>query len=87
MDVVKFFGQLISEKTGIKLIHSTGMIRLALRDMQQDREMSNLSDIKLLLNKYLKNRLERAGLKDRDTLISFLESELMRNQSLLVMGA
>ncbi|MFX1238247.1 MAG: hypothetical protein ACFFAS_11145 [Promethearchaeota archaeon] len=87
MDVVKFFGPLLAEKTGLKLTPCSGMVRLALRDAGKTNDLFKMNDIKLLINKYLKERLERAGFDKNEEIIKALNLELIKNQSLLLMTA
>ena len=85
MDVVKFFGAILARETQLNILPCSGMIRLALRDMGQQPEMYQLREIRTLLNKYLKNRLERAGVKENVKIIRVLNTELIKNQSLILM--
>ncbi|MFX1294583.1 MAG: hypothetical protein ACFFD2_06995 [Promethearchaeota archaeon] len=85
MNVVRFFGPILSEITGHRLMVCSGMIRLALRDMNKDIEMFTMNEIRVFLNHYLKNRLKRAGLSDNEYIIQTLNSELIKKQSLLLM--
>ena len=85
MDVVRFFGALLARETQLKLMPCSGMIRLALKDMGKQPEMYRFREIRALLNKYLKNRLERAGVKDNEKIIRVLNTELIKNQSLILM--
>jgi len=87
LDVVNFFGLILAEKTGLKRMPCSGMIRLALRDMKKDPEMHDIREVKNLIQKFLRERLERAGLNDSDALIQELLKELSKNQSLLIMTA
>ncbi|MFX1236837.1 MAG: hypothetical protein ACFFAS_02840 [Promethearchaeota archaeon] len=87
MDVVKFFGSILADKTGLKRIACYGMIRLALKDMKKDPEMYDIRKVKILIKEFINNRLERAGINDKDALINILLTELSKNQSLLTMTA
>ncbi|MFX1398584.1 MAG: hypothetical protein ACFFAS_16265 [Promethearchaeota archaeon] len=87
MDVVQFFGNIIAKKTGLKRMVCSGMIRLALRDMKNDPEMYDIRKVKILIKEFINNRLERAGIENKNELIHLLLLELSKNQSLLTMSA
>lgn len=86
MDVVRFFGKIISEKTGKKLINCNGLLRLALRDAGKNPNILVIDEIKYFLKNQVKDLLNRVDIGDTDEIIQELISELMKNQSLFTMS-
>ncbi|NHI93511.1 MAG: hypothetical protein EAX96_13570 [Candidatus Lokiarchaeota archaeon] len=82
MKAPEFLGKILAEETGKKLIHCSGMIRLAFKDANKDPDTPIYKEIKEVIENYLKKRLDNVKIQNSDGIIRKLVSELTKNQSI-----
>ncbi len=87
MDLVGFFGNKLHEKTGKQLIACSGMIRLAFKDAGLNSTTLLYEEFKKVFQKYLNNRLQKAGLTNYEDVSKYMISQLIQNQGLFTMSS
>ena len=87
MNVATFFGNVLSEKTGLKVVPCAGLIRLSIKKAEKTPENVSFSDLKSIFQKELRERLEGIGIDDVQGIIKHMVTELIKNQSLFTMSA
>ncbi|MFX1276702.1 MAG: hypothetical protein ACFFBP_05160 [Promethearchaeota archaeon] len=86
MDFISVYGQILSEKTGVKHLACNGMIRLAFRDASLDPSTSNFKEYKEVFTKYLKSRLVKSNIDNSDEIVNLLMAKLIDNQILFTIS-
>ena len=87
MDIIRFFGKKLQDKTGKELIACSGMIRLAFKDAGVDSKTLKYEEYKKVFSEHLKNRFQRAGIKNMDKISEYMILELIKNQGLFTMSS
>ena len=87
MNVAAIFGNILSEKTGLKVVPCSGLIRLSIKQAGKDPESVTFSDLKSVFQNELRERLNNVGLDDVAGIIKYMVTELIKNQSLFTMSA
>ena len=87
MDIISLLGQILGDKSGARLIHAKGLIRLALSDAGKADANLEVKEMIPILNNQVKQRLGNVKLGDPDDLVKYLTRELVKKQSLLTMSA
>lgn len=88
MTIIDFFGDYLAEIIEKKPIACKGLIRLAVKDKFPGKTPEELeySDLKIVFNSTLKNRLENINTPNLSEVITQMNSYLIDNQSLLTMA-
>lgn len=87
MNIVQFFGHLLSEKIGQKAVACSGIVRLSIKDANKDPETITASELRDIFQNYLKARLQRIGFENYDEVTDYMTSQLMKNHAIFVMNA
>ena len=87
MNIVQFFGHLLSEKIGQKAVACSGIVRLSIKDANKDPETITASELRDIFQNYLKARLQRIGFENYNEVTDYMTSQLMKNHAIFVMNA
>ena len=87
MDMISLLGQILADKSGSRLIHAKGLIRLALSDAGKADANLEVKEMIQILDNQVKQRLTNVKLGDPHDLVKHLTTELVKKQSLLTMSA
>ena len=87
MNIVQFFGHLLSEKIGQKAVACSGIVRLSIKDANKDPETITASELRDIFQNYLKARLQRIGFENYDEVTDYMTSQLLKNHAIFVMNA
>ena len=87
MNIVQFFGQLLSDKTGFKAIACSGIVRLSIRDGNKDPDFITASELHEIFEIHLRARLQRIGIEGHDEVADYMSSQLVKNHAIFVMNA
>ena len=86
MNVVQFFGKVLSEKSEKPSTACNGIIRLAIKDAKFNPDDINSKDLEIVFRTSLKERLEKVGIPDAGAISKHMLLELRKNQALFVLG-
>ena len=87
MNIATFFGNVLSEKTGLNVVPCAGLLRLSIKKAGKTPENVSLSDLKSIFQKELREKLEGLGIDDVPGIVKHMVTELIKNQSLFTMSA
>lgn len=87
MNIVQFFGHVLSEKIGQKAIACSGIIRLSIKDSNKDPETITANELKEVFENSLLERLQRIGFDNANEVSNYMTSQLMKNHAIFVMNA
>ena len=87
MNIVQFFGQILSEKIGHKAIACSGIVRLSIKDANKDPEFITANELKEIFRDTLKDRLQRIGIENYNEVSNYMSAQLMKNHAIFVMNA
>ncbi|MHA2181473.1 MAG: hypothetical protein ACXAAH_08625 [Promethearchaeota archaeon] len=87
INFIKFFGETLSRKIGKDELTSRGLILYAIKDEYGSYDTVNFEILKNTFEKTLKERLEKVNVSNIDNICNEMIKELIKNQSLLTMGA
>ncbi len=86
MNVARFLGKILSEKTGKKIMPCTGIFRICANEADKNIDLISVSEIKAIVNMELKERLNLWGIEDIDDIINYINSKLIENRSIFAMA-
>ena len=86
MDIITYFGDVLSEKIGIPPIAARGLLRFSLKDEVGSAENPNYETLIKTFNNSFKDRLDRIGVENREKVASDMIKELSKKQSLFTMS-
>ena len=86
MDIITYFGDVLSEKINIPPIAARGLIRFSLKDEVGSAENPDYESLLKAFKNSFKNRLERIGVENRDKISNDMVIELSKKQSLFTMS-
>ena len=87
MNIATFFGNVLSEKTGLKVVPCAGLIRLSIKKAGKTPENVSFLELKSIFQKEFKEKLKGIGIDDVQGIIKHMVTELIKNQSLFTMSA
>jgi hypothetical protein len=87
INFIKFFGETLSRKIGKDDLVSRGLILYAIKDEYGSYDTVNFEILKQTFENSLKERLEKVNIANVDNICNEMIKELIKNQSLLTMGA
>lgn len=89
IEIIKYLGDKLGEKINISPSAARGMLKLAIKDQVgpfKPLSQLNYSNLKLILQNALRERLEKLEIPHYESVIEFLTDELTQNQSLITMA-
>ena len=86
MDIITYFGDVLSEKINIPPIAARGLIRFSLKDEVGSAENPDYESLLKAFKNSFKNRLERIGVENRDKISNEMVIELSKKKSLFTMS-
>jgi len=87
MDIITYFGDVLSEKIGIPAIAARGLLRFSLKDEVGSAENPDYESLLKAFKNSFKNRLEKIGIENRDKIANEMIQELSKKQSLFTMSS
>ncbi len=87
MDIITYFGDILSEKINIPPIAARGLIRFSLKDEVGSADTPDYETLLKTFKNSFKNRLERIGVENQDKIANFMVAELSKKQSLFTMSS
>ena len=87
MNIATFFGNVLAEKTGLKVVPCAGLVRLSIKKAGKTPENVSFPELKSIFQKELREKLEGIGTDDVNGIVKHIVTELIKNQSLFTMSA
>ncbi len=86
MDIIRYFGEFLSNIIGVPLLAACGVLRFSLKDEVGSAEEPDYETLlKTFKNSFI-NRLEWIGVENREEVASDMIKELNKKQSLITMS-
>ncbi len=86
MDIITYFGDILSEKIGIPSVAARGLIRFSLKDEVGSAENPDYEILLKTFKNSFKKRLERIGIENQGIIANEMIMELRKKQSLFTMS-
>ncbi len=88
MQIIYYLGYILSERIGISVAASRGLIKLAIKDQFgpfKKLETLGVRDFQNFINNALKKRLQNLSITNYQEIVQYLLDEVLKNQSIITM--